>query len=302
VDPGPDPQLPVTEWRSLTDTTWSAWYRFLPFSGRDADARGVFTVEDDQTLHILGIEPPAGDQDFGYVATRDEFSNYRLRVTQRWGTRKFAPRTDAVRDSGLLYHMRGDDMVWPQSVEFQIQEHDVGDLFLLGDIGATTPLGASKPGMLFGEGGAPLMLRGGAVTKGGTFDSLDDWNQLELIANEREFMHIVNGQVNHRGWDLEFQKNGQWQPLYGGRILLQAEGAEVFYRDVQVRPIVLATRRRTAWCCSTAPISPHSVSVTAATLAGRSKTARSKLRPAAATSSHASVSRTCACTSSSGCR
>jgi hypothetical protein len=231
----PDPDLPLTAWRELADTSWSEWYRFLPSRGRDDDPSGVFTIEDDGTLHVLGIEPPQGDQEFGYMATRDEHANYRFRVEQRWGTRKFAPRLDAVRDSGLLYHMRGDDKVWPQSVEFQIQENDIGDLYLLSDVGATTLV--DPAGAMWIEGGEVRMLRNGALKKGSTHESADGWNSLELIASEREFVHVVNGFVNHRGWALEYLAGDSWLPLDRGRILLQAEGAEVFYRRPQLRAL-----------------------------------------------------------------
>ncbi|HKP55360.1 MAG TPA: DUF1080 domain-containing protein [Polyangiales bacterium] len=232
----PDPQLELSEWRPLFDATLSEWYRFLPSHGRDADPDGVFRMEGSDVLHVLGNAPPAGDQEFGYVATRSDYGNYRFRVEQRWGTTKFAPRQDAVRDSGLLYHMRGDDGVWPQCMEFQVQENDVGDLYLLGDVGATTPVDPMMNGM-FQEGGDPRVLRGGAIKKGGTYESLTDWNALELVASEREFIHSVNQVVNHRGWAMEFASGGMWQPLDRGRIVLQAEGAEVFYRNARIRPL-----------------------------------------------------------------
>jgi hypothetical protein len=235
-DAGPeiDPPLEPTAWRSLFDPTLSEWYRFLPSRGRDDDPDGVFKVEDG-VLHVLGIAPPAGDQEFGYLATRSEYNNYRFRIEQKWGTKRFAPRADQKRDSGLLYHMQGGDAVWPQTSEFQIQEGDTGDLFLLGDVGATTSIDPVSG--IFKEGGEVRVLRAGAVTKGGTFDSLTDWNELELIAAEREFVHIVNQQVNHRGWALEYKVADSWSALERGKIVLQAEGAEVFYRNAELRSI-----------------------------------------------------------------
>jgi hypothetical protein len=232
----PDPELELTLWRPLFDATLSEWYKFLPSHGRDVDPDGVFRMDGSDVLHVLGNAPPAGDQEFGYLATRSEYSNYRFQLDQRWGTQKFAPRADAVRDSGLLYHMRGDDVVWPQSMEFQIQENDIGDLFLLGDAGATTPVDPTMNGM-FKEGGQPRLLRGGAIKKGATYESLTDWNALELFASEREFTHAVNQQVNHRGWAMEYSAGGTWEPLDRGRIVLQAEGAEVFYRNARIRPL-----------------------------------------------------------------
>jgi len=231
-----DPQLEHTEWQPLFDAELRDWYTFLPSHGRDSDPDGVFELEAG-VLHVLGnpAPAPASEQEFGYIATRSEYGNYRFRVEQRWGTTKFAPRAADVRDSGLLYHMRGADSVWPLSVEFQIQENDIGDLFLLGDTGTTTLL--DPGGIMFLEGGQERALRTAAVKKGATYESLTDWNALELIASERAWVHAVNSHVNHRGYALEFRDNGAWQPLDHGRILLQAEGAEVFYREAQLRPL-----------------------------------------------------------------
>jgi hypothetical protein len=57
-----DPALRESEWQPLLDATLSQWYRFLPSTGRDADPSGVFKVEG-EVLHVLGNEPPTGDQD-----------------------------------------------------------------------------------------------------------------------------------------------------------------------------------------------------------------------------------------------
>ena len=235
VDDDVDAGVVETAWQPLLDAELSKWYRYLPSRGRDDDPQGVFKLEDG-VLHVLGIEPPAGDQEFGYVSTRDDYADYQLRLEQRWGTRKFAPRADSVRDSGLLYHMRGDDGVWPQCVEFQIQENDIADLFMLGGIGATVRVDPNAP-TVFQESGIWRMARNEAIKKSGTLESLSDWNSLELIVSGREMVHIVNGFIGQRGKEIEYSQGDQWLPLNRGRIQLQAEGAEVFYRNVQLRPL-----------------------------------------------------------------
>src|SRR5512132_2266620 len=125
--PAPDAGVGLneTEWTPLLDDSLSRWYRWLSSKGRDNDPHGVFKIEDGGVLHVLGITPTSGGEDYGYLATRDDFGNYRLRLEQKWGTAKFPPRASDPRDSGLLYHLRGADQIWPQSLEFQIQEQDV---------------------------------------------------------------------------------------------------------------------------------------------------------------------------------
>ena len=113
------------------------WYRFLPSTGRNADPVGVFKLVNGQ-LHVLDIPVTNDFQEFGYVATTRDYSNYHLRLRYRWGDKRFVPRASEKRDSGVLYHVVGPDLIWPRSVECQIQEGDTGDIFLVDGTGATT--------------------------------------------------------------------------------------------------------------------------------------------------------------------
>ena len=98
----------------------------------ETDRNHAVTVHDGM-IHILspsysGSETPG----FGHLATRSEYSNYHLRADFKWGTRRYAPRELAKRNSGILYHMAADKgVVWPDSIEFQVQETDVADAILV---------------------------------------------------------------------------------------------------------------------------------------------------------------------------
>jgi len=209
----------------------------MPSKGRDNDPQGVFRM-DGGTLHVLGIAPTEQEQDFGYLATRDDLGNFRARVQQRWGTNKFAPRKNDLRDSGLLYHMRGDDKIWPQCLEFQIMEHNVGDLWMLSGTGVFAPVkdpNAGEP--TFDPLGQTNERRTGRIIKSSQPESLTDWNQVELIAAGRDSAHIVNGTQVNGATNLEAEFGDGWGGLSHGRLALQAEGAEVFYRGFEVRPL-----------------------------------------------------------------
>ena len=65
-----------------------------------------------------------------------------------------------------------------------------------------------------------------------------EWTTLELITFEGKSLHIVNGHVvmvlqNSRYIDA----NGAAVPMTSGKIQLQSEAAEVFYRDIRIRPL-----------------------------------------------------------------
>ncbi len=60
------------------------------------------------------------------------------------GPLTFPPRLNQPRDSGLLYSMRGPDQIWPQCLEFQIMEHNVGDTWMLAGTGLTDAGGGGR--------------------------------------------------------------------------------------------------------------------------------------------------------------
>ncbi|CAA9337513.1 CBM32 / CBM47 [uncultured Microcoleus sp.] len=221
------------------------WYTWLPSTGKNNDPKGVFKVENGM-LHFLDIPVTDQDEDFGYLATNNEYSNYRLRFEYKWGQKKFPPRAFDKRDSGLLYHVGGADQIWPHSFECQVQEGDTGDYFLLGgDLRLSTlvaNLSASINEHVYKEDGFPYTTQNSefVITKGGTFDSLTDWNTVEVIVSRDAAVHIVNGQINNRATRLQQSdpnNPAQKVPLTKGRIVFQAEGAEIFYRNIEIKPL-----------------------------------------------------------------
>jgi uncharacterized protein len=206
------------------------WYTYTPSQGKNNDTEGVFKPGNGE-LKILDVPVTAANRDFGYIATNAEYSNYHLKFEYKWGTKKFPPRANDKRDSGLLYHMTGGDKVWPTSVESQVQEGDTGDYFLLG--GPNFDTETTADGSTYQAGGTLKKGAGGRVIKSSTQDSLTEWNTVEVIVRGASSVHIVNGVVVNRSFNQTL--NGQ--PLTKGRIALQAEGAEITYRNIQIKEL-----------------------------------------------------------------
>jgi hypothetical protein len=106
--------------------------RYLEPIGKNNDPLKVFNVEivdGRPAIHVTG-------QGFGVITTKESFANFHVRLQIKWGERKWGSKLNSPRDAGLLYFVHGepgfDHATWPRSVEFQIQEHDIGDLFALG--------------------------------------------------------------------------------------------------------------------------------------------------------------------------
>ena len=68
-------------------------------------------------------------------------------------------------------------------------------------------------------------------------DRVGNWNRLELVCFEDDCVHIVNGQVVMALRDARYKDGAKWVPMTGGKLQIQSEAAEVFYRDIEIRSI-----------------------------------------------------------------
>jgi len=64
-----------------------------------------------------------------------------------------------------------------------------------------------------------------------------EWNTLDLITFNGNSIHVVNGQVVMRLYNAQRLDNGTPEPITSGKISLQTEGGECYFRNVEVRPI-----------------------------------------------------------------
>jgi hypothetical protein len=216
--------------------------------GLNQDPDGVFSVVQIDEAPAIRISGEV----FGTLASLAEFENYHLRVQFKWGEKRFIPRTASRRDSGVLYHSVGPHAAgwffWMRSQEFQVQEHDTGDYWAVGGTSIKVhaqKLGtAEKPEYVYSPGGDYEVFRSGAKAGGHIRHSFDaelpngQWNTLDLYCLGQTSMHVVNGVVVMVLRESE-QPDGQggFIPLTKGKIQLQSEGAEVYYRAVTVEPI-----------------------------------------------------------------
>jgi hypothetical protein len=179
--------------------------RTEPYSP-DSKAEGIFTVTD-------GLLEVTGER-FACLTTKEAYENYHLVLEFKWGEKKWAPRADVIRDSGILMHCVGPDKIWTTSIECQIQEGDCGDFFMVGNTTLTVD-GETKTGGRF-------------IKSPDAENPNGEWNTIEVICDGDRITNIVNGTVVN---------DGTGASVTAGRIALQSEGAEVFYRDVILKPI-----------------------------------------------------------------
>lgn len=213
--------------------------------GHGKDERGVFTVamvDGETVLHITG-------EIYGSVYTREEYENYHLSLQFKWGTKKWEPRLDLELDTGILYHGTGEHGVdywkaWALSQELQIMEQSNGDWWTIAgsqiDIRCDNVEGEEVPrydpkaeSIAFGPGGAGITCRRSHDME----KPMGEWNIVELITYGDKSLHIVNGEVVMALSNSRYTQDDQVIPLTKGKILLQSEAGEAFFKDIKIKPI-----------------------------------------------------------------
>jgi hypothetical protein len=208
--------------------------------GLGTDALNIFSVvmeEGKPVLHISG-------QIYGGLTSKEEFENYHFSCQFKWGEKKWEPRLKDKRDSGILYHCDGKHgafwNVWMRSLECQVQEGDCGDFIGLAGAGASVPTRVvPKPSNPPFDPAAPLHTGIGVVAHGPSEEKPHgEWNTIEIYTIGDTAVHVVNGTPNMVLFDT-----GRWAgdkgfvPIKKGKIQIQSEAAEIFYRDLKITPI-----------------------------------------------------------------
>lgn len=223
------------------------WYTYLESTGKNIDPKGVFKVEDGM-IHILDIPITDEPQDAGYLATNLEYSDVLIHVEYKWGSKRFRDKDDPFaqggkRDSGLLYLAVGPDRIYPTSLECQIEETDTGDLWITGNLWVDVKVQSPEFPVWVDLDGGVRHTQAGPLTriaKSGDFEDRAGWNSVEVVLRGDQATHIVNDRiVNHVTRIRQPDPNDRFQqvPLKSGRILLEAEGSEIWFRNVKIKPL-----------------------------------------------------------------
>jgi hypothetical protein len=132
-----------------------------------------------------------------------------------------------------------------QSQELQIQEHDCGDYWSVagGIVDVEGHRKDDKGPVIYKKGGekftVPSKDSGGPriIKSPDNEKPTGQWNTIELLTVGGTSVHIVNGKVVMVLTNSRRMVDGKEVPLTRGKIQIQSEGAEVFYRNIAYRPI-----------------------------------------------------------------
>jgi len=223
---------------------FSAWLRK---SDRNETEKN-YTVVDD-TIHISG-------EGMGYLATVESYKNYHLSIEYKWGKRTDGSKY--VRNSGILLHATGPEGnargIWMASIEVQLAQGCEGDLIVIrgkdgkGDL---IPVDITSDTLKAADG-RTRWKKGGKKTsysgkqfwwskhqvgfkelldtrgKDDVASPLGEWTKVECICDGNRITVKINGQTVNECYSVF--------PA-GGRILLENEKNEIYFRNFEIKPL-----------------------------------------------------------------
>jgi len=157
-----------------------------------ADPETTFFVKDG---HIYTSGDP-----FGYIRTKEGYSDYRLLVDWRW--------VDEPGNSGVFLHIQNDD-IWPICLECQLMNQKAGDLVCF-------------PGFDFKEHVNKEKLAVGKYEESSE-NPAGEWNTYDIRVNGDSVSIYVNDVLQNIATQTNYKE---------GYIALQSEGAPVEFRNV----------------------------------------------------------------------
>jgi hypothetical protein len=210
---------------------FAGWDRYLgkpsaaePAFGIDNDPRAVYSVvsfDSEPAIRISG-------EVWGALISKREFCNFRLRAEFRWGTALWPPLN--ARDSGIMFlstgplgavNAGGNALSNPigsggfmVAAEYQIATGDVGTLYNLG------PIAFSESEHSAGQ------------------EQPDGWNRVEIsLQNDTASLLLNDHEVSQASGFLLAWPDQPTVALRCGKLQLQSEGAEIFFRRLEIEEL-----------------------------------------------------------------
>jgi len=250
LEPAVSPQAGAI--RLFDGKTLGDCYTWLKDTHRE-DPRHVFRVADGM-IHVSG-------DGLGGLVTNKRYRDYHLVLEYKFGDRTWHERGDAARDSGLLVHSNGKDGgyngTWMPSIEVQIIEGGVGDFVPVPGSGLdgnpvpityTCNVGKDRDDEFIWKADGPReVFKRGNLKRVNWFGRDPDWKdqkdfrgpedkdsphgqwtRLDVICNGGHIETFVNGTEVNEAFDVSPRE---------GRIQLQSELAEIFFRRWELWPL-----------------------------------------------------------------
>jgi hypothetical protein len=163
------------------------------------DPASVFTIKNG-VIHIAG-------NPFGYMRTKETYSDYKLHVEWRWPVE--------ATNSGVFIHAQKPDTIWLKCYECQLQAGNAGDFICMNGSDMNERKDKST---VFVKKMAPSSEK-----------PAGEWNTMEVTCKANTIEVLVNGVLQNKGTGLSLNQ---------GSICLQSEGKDVEFRNVFLTKLI----------------------------------------------------------------
>ena len=212
--------------------------------GLNNDPNHVFTVVEQDGEKVIRIS----GENWGGISTKEEYADFHLQLLFKWGVLKWGQKKNKKRDSGLLYFCVGDHGAdygaWMRSQEFQIEEGNCGDYWgVAGGMQDIPVIKKSDSEYVYNSSGQLMTFSATSkvgrhcIKQGDAELPSGEWNTLDLYCHDDTSVHIINGKVMMVLYHSSQMDSGKVSPLVKGKLQIQSEGAEVFYKNIFIESL-----------------------------------------------------------------
>ena len=214
--PMPDAVVPDRTIQLFNGRDLTGWWPDVPTKDTQPDAPDSFIVRDGM---LVSLGRPRG-----HLLTDGAYRDYRLEVEYRFPGKPG--------NCGVLVHasrLRALSRMFPASIEVQMNSGHAGDFWCIEENIEVPDMETRRPrkeGQKYGgsEGDARRILN----LTDGSEKPVGEWNAMAVEARGRTIKVWVNGDLVNEGFDCTVDR---------GRLAIQAEGAEVEFRRVEIGPL-----------------------------------------------------------------
>jgi 3-keto-disaccharide hydrolase len=162
---------------------------------QNVDPTTVFTIQN-SVINISGSP-------FGYMRTKEIYSDYKLHVEWRW--------PNEATNSGVFVHGQEPDEIWLKCIECQLKAGSAGDFVCMNGAEMTEHTDKSK-----------LSVKKMASS---SEKRTGKWNTMEVVCIGSTIEVFVNGVLQNKGTNVTVSK---------GFICLQSEGKAIEFRNIYI--------------------------------------------------------------------
>jgi hypothetical protein len=169
----------------------SNWTFYL--KDQSVDPATVFNIKE-------GVINIKGDP-FGYMRTKEKYSDYKLHVEWRWPSE--------ATNSGVFVHGQEPDAIWLRCIECQLMAGNAGDFVCMNGADMTEHKDKTKWVV--------------AKMAASSEKAVGEWNTMEVTCKANSVEVFINGVLQNKATNTN---------ISSGSICLQSEGKEVQFRNV----------------------------------------------------------------------